>query len=934
MISAPASRVRPFRSLSWPLRKPPLPSRTALPRPSRSSLQTLEDRALLRKTDSGLFSCGADAAWLLSLPSSLCESPDSFRFIAPFAARVLASACGAGDPPSPGLHTLETEGTLSVSMLGSQALRFAETASLFTFLVSDVFPALRHYLSHPARLRSIALNPRTSLFRKLLTDAPAGASASLGSSLDLAEKSVRQVLSLLLRWMRAVPSSLRYTSENASLWQQAVAACGRTVTVASEYDVSTAEAHENGLDAVRPVHRVSLADTDEELLVRRLEDMKKQLDAELASRGEVLASLGGYRSMQVRLDCLSRCRRALEDAKARAAALTGEEENLTILKAERRIRLLQAAVARCEAELDPARVAGSVSVLSASAKAAGDAYAGTVFLQESCHLLEGILGENTENNAEPLSAGIPLFPEAGPLPDWKTRWKALQAACKDLSESSAADGNTAGPLPLLLSAGLRVCRGELSDVRFLSRGDLPSLPLLPDLVPDGPLLRLQDVLSLLPEPEEAADSAGELRGVLAMLVLRQYRRRASEEAALVSSCFTPAGSPLLRYWLSANNAEKVSILSLSSGGDLWPFALVLPGRAFLKARLTSAHAPAVPAFVTWFDRETLSFSDPCARLGEGDRKLLSACLDAYLAALPEGAPDLSAFLSAFRADLSRESEPYREDPFLKTRLRAVSALRVLPAYAGDLKESVCVYEHFLADDTLGLAFTGSDAFPADTCSEIPEEHLYSWRGTPFAREDSALLLAPSGAPGEDLALKRLEQECALLADYSDDYRDALLANADQMLSRFPSLLPEVRLLADAVVVDAGKPVGEREPVFTWPWDPASPSLATVLHECLGDSLPAAALSPFAAKLAVFPARGNDVIGDSLLSAMCVLPPLGNYDESSGIAPDAVLPPLSPAFGEALCSLPEGRTLLQPGLLAFERTMPQLCGGGDPPSLFP
>ena len=348
------------------------------------SLQAMEERKLLRSVDDAAERC-VEAAWILSMPSSMIESTDSFLFLAPFAARIIGKISGRNDPPSPGLHTVETEGLLSLSMLRENAGDFAEAMSLFVWLVSDILPAAQNYLSRPARLRSISVNLRTSVFRRVFSSQSSG--GNLEDTLRLIERTVKKLISLVLRYLRSVPSSLRLTPENAELWQKAVDACGRTVTVAAEYDLSSSEAHESGLDAVRPVHRVSMADTDEEQLIHRLEDIKAQLDNETKARNAVLSSLGGYRSIQVRMDCLNRCKKALNDAQAKAAAVSVSADRLAVLKLERRIRLLTAAVSRCESELTPESLSAAVSLPPQAGRPDKDPYLGTVFIPESCHIL-------------------------------------------------------------------------------------------------------------------------------------------------------------------------------------------------------------------------------------------------------------------------------------------------------------------------------------------------------------------------------------------------------------------------------------------------------------------------------------------------------------------------------------------------------------------
>ena len=128
---------------------------------------------------------------------------------------------------------------------------------------------------------------------------------------------------------------------------------------------------------------------------------------------------------------------------------------------------------------------------------------------------------------------------------------------------------------------------------------------------------------------ERTDPSADRRGLLAMLLLRQYRRRGTEEAALAVDPCSPEDSVFSRVYLSSRNADRAWIISLrrenTETGDAQklPFAVFLPGIGFEPAFRTAAHASLVPAFAIWFRRDTLSFEDPCPFLSEGDRAILT-----------------------------------------------------------------------------------------------------------------------------------------------------------------------------------------------------------------------------------------------------------------------------------------------------------------------
>ncbi len=872
-----------------------------------SSLGDIEARTLLRQSDNEPLH-GADAAWLLSLPSSMVKDPDSHQISSLAAARVLGRICSVEQLPAAGLHTREIDGTLSLASLRDEAPAFTAFLRASVWMISDLIPAIRTYLSAPARLRSIAMNPRTSMFRRLFSMAGRSNHDHLSGDLDLLESSLKAFLTKVLTFVRSVPAALRPSGQNASLWQQAVNTCGRYITVASEYDVSAAEARESGLDTVRPVHRDSMADTEEEQLVRKLQQMKQQLAEESNALEKCLSSLGGYRALQVRLDCYNRCNTALKDAREKAAASPESLDHLSRMKRVRRVRLLEAAVTRCREDLYPATVQTSLSRHPADDSASSpDPYAFCPLSPDGCRILESFLsgGGETPQHIFPVDS-------ASPDPDPKTRLKSLVSLCRDATPLR--------PVPFLFAQAFSVCAEELTSARFRSDGLMPDVPLLPDVIAETPLLRIRDILSRIPGQNAREQQTAELRGILAMLFLREYRRRESSEASLSCTCCQTGNSIVLDYWLSSRHTDKAYIISLEQNGISLPFAVILPGQEFSAARRTAAHAGYIPSFVTWYDREKDAFADPCHYLGDGDLLLLRKQLSLFLKAISSAETPLVSFLRDFLHDLSRDPEPFTADPHLKTRLQAVCGLRALAAYETSLTKEYCFYEHFLVSDELGSCITGQMDFPPDPCTEIPENAMYLYCGVPFAREDSRLLLADPFAADEDYTLSRLREECAVLSESSDDFRDALLNNLHDLLERNPGALPDFREAASALLEEASTPVDRREPVFVWPWDDKSPSIRTVLQESLGETLPADALNPFSDLLTLFPARGHDIIGDALLSSMCTVLPREDLSPESGtdITPDAVLPPLSPSFGRSLCLLLEGRTLLKPGLLQFER----------------
>ena len=885
----------------------------------RESVQAMEDQQLIARPDRET-SSPADACWLLSLPASLNQSEEAWRLVSVAAARVLGRICSSERAPAAGLHTLEVPGILTLQSLGEDAKPFAAFIHCAAWLLSDLFPALHTYVDRPGTLCSLAPNTRGGLFRRLFRSE--NGSVALPETLNSIERTLKAILSEVLSLIRFLPDPLRLPEVSEPVWQNAVAACGRTVTVASEYDVSVEEAEEAGVMKIKPVHRVSLADTDEEKQLRRLDEIAAQLKEETEARNQALGAMGGCYARPALQNCLAQCAGALASAEDKAARFSPEEKanHLTLAAQARRIRLLKAAVLRCRQDLDAPLSLPAPSGLSPEPSSLNPCASSLLPVATVEKLSALLLAEPL--GAEPLRKEMrtllpSLFLE-GQLSDVKTLLKELL--------STVSDAQAQDPLFALVRSALTVSREEIASLRFLSIGSLPSLPLLPDLYPDQPPLTVSALLSLIPG-DASAGSDGEKRGLLACLLLRQYRRRTSAEASLAFERLDADASPVLRAWLVAHQADHVHLVSLVKENESLPFALILPGRDLIPTRRTVAHAALLPAFAApWFDREASSFRDPCGLLCESDRTVMKEQLSRMLDALPESASSaFRAFLSAFLEDLSKEKDAPALPDRMELRLKAAFGLRLLPAFASSLVREVCFYEHFVAADEIASRLLDQSGFPASQCS-VPDDIVFCYKDVPFARENGKTLLEGIPLPAEDYILNLLAEECSTLSRSSDDYHDALVRELNLLLDRYPDACQEARDVVLKLLEKAAQPIRDTVTELTWPWDPHSPSVLTILTESLGQDLAAFALEPFSGRLALFPARGGEIIGDSLLSSMCVLPP-AEVPKKEGeppaeqpvIQPDAVLPPFNGDFALALCRLPEGRTLFRQGMLSFERS---------------
>lgn len=877
-----------------------------------SSLHALSEQNLISDPDKPGSAC-ADALWLFSLPRSLARTDDSFRILYAAASRQIARYFTVEKAAASGLHTVSLPGILTFQSLGDQAHAFATFLHSAAWLLSDLIPAFRSYCEHPAAFRSLSPNTRNGLFRRLIQSNPLSQDQS--DLIPVVERALRAVLSEILSVIRSLPDPLRLAEISDPIWQQIVEACGRTVTVASEYAVSRAEAEEGGFLGIKPVHRVSMADTFEEKADRRLEDIAAQLSEEEETRNRLFRSSGCWAALALR-DCRSRCSDALNRTREQLNSSDESSDRLSTAALARRIRLLEAAVSRCDSDLSDTGLLSSVSGDSSGTPDKMNPFSSQLLDAAAAAKLSVLVdpsGSASEPVRKDMMALMPSLLFGFSLSDTKALFRRLLTACQDTSSDDS--------FSLLVLSALQVSQVEISALRFISAGSVPPIPLLPDLYASTPLLTVSSLLQLLPDSSaRSSDSDAVKRGLLALLFLREYRRRLSDEASLYLDRYDDKASPVLHTWLSARNADCVWILSLGHEDLRLPFALILPGQDLLPARFTAAHASLIPVYAApWFDPDKVTLTDPCALLGYTDRSIL---LD-RLAAMAETAScsgSLSVFLKSFRADLEKAGGSTELPDRLDLRLQSAFGLRMLPAFRQTLIRKTCSYEHSLVSDDIAARLMNLPSFTPASCN-LPDDIVYYFRDIPFARESNRFLLDSIPLPAEKWILNLLDQENRTLSRTSDDYHDSLVRELSSLLERYPDALPEARQAVFDLLDRANAPVTETETELTWPWDPASPSVMTILSESLGDGLAEAAIRPFSECLALFPARGNEVIGDSLMSSMCVLSPVFTTadQEDTALPPsDAVLPPLSAGFCQALCRLPEGRTLIRQGFLSFER----------------
>ena len=902
-------------------------------RAARDALAALRDRNLVRASD-GRETDGADACWLLGLPASLTEGEESLKILDWAAARILGRIWTEAKRPAAGLHTREMPSILTLQSLDTEAKPAAAFLRGSFWCLSDLFPALRSWFEHPALIRSLAPATRGGLFRKLFRDAQEG--GRVPEEVNITERAMRALTLEILSLIRSLPPLLREAEKSDSLWDQAVRACGRTVTLGSEVDVRRREAEESGVDKVQPVHRVSMSDTEEEEMIRRLDQMASELKEAQAEREELFRQGGGWMAHAALEDCLAKCVTAEDNAREKLSRMPSEtpEERYALGMQARRSRLLEAAVSRCRQDLENLRI-GKTVWQKGSLRAAGP-FAGEILepaLAEQAFRMLTAEGEAALEAGKAVRDGIAGLIRGYAMNDAKTLLKNLLAVCRQ-PEGQA-------PLASLMAGVFSVCGVEVSGLRLQSAGKMPALPLLPDLNEKGSFFSLSSAPERILTEGEEEDQTARNRGLLALMILREYRRRETQEAELELLPLRPAQSSLIRIYLSSRGTETAWLCSLRQGeGEALrrqPLAVLIPGVGIEAARLKADKMDLMPSFALWADREELKFRDPCAYLSEGDRQILTEQITRLRAALKSPrSRELADFLSEWYQDIARASRRENDPERLKQRLRIACGLGRLPIWQKDLQRMNAFFEHSLPEDALCAALAGKDAFEAAAC-QPREEVTYVFRETPLARENARTLLEGTHAPQEELYLDSLNTECDILLHSSDDYHEALAAGLQDLLKRCPTAEPEAVETAEKLLQEAQEPITDQVTELKWPWDTMSASVLTILTECLGKELAPAALNAFSRRLALFPARGGEILGDAMMSGLCVLPrepaaapaqepeaehPGTEEAEDTGepaaeVRADAVLPPLSHEFARTLCRSARGQSLIQPGFLRFE-----------------
>lgn len=883
----------------------------------RDRLRTVSDQELVRPKNSRTTS-GADMAWLFGLPASCRVSvPDGSPVTVAFA-RVCARFFSSQDTPDSGYHTVSVPGILSWDALGDQAMNAVAFFRASVWLLTDLLPAVKSYLDKPSPLLSLAPSPKNALFRKLTQNTSKAAQSELKEQIATLTRVLSAILVRFCAFVRALPDCMRDPVAASELWTAMVNACGEAVTLGASYDVAHTMAVEAGLDKVMPVHRGSMADTEEERSQRRLNETASRLSNLENKRSELMTRAGGFRARQALEDCLHQCISARDAVEKQYKIIISrpDKDNESVLQAAARLRSLNAAVDRTRRDL---RQASSFAVLSAEPSPKASAVSpwsgqllDPVLAPELYHFLTE--PDRKDDAARKLRDELPRLISGYNGSDTKTLLRAVAAACIP---------DPVSPFSALLTAVRGVALTEAGTFRPVDseavKSAVPPIPLLPDLTFEGDPPADAPLRDRVLAPA-AEDPTGARRGLLAMLLLMQYRRRASDDPSVIRHTLRPQDGAAIAAWLEANISPFAEIISLQRGPDEFPMALILPGK---ELRVLSVPVPAVsliPSFVLWFDRGVRSFVDPCVYLSESGRTLLTEQLTRLRSLMkPADYPSMTDFLSAFHRDIMNRlgTRSTGKASRLSARLKAACGLPGLKFWP-DVCKTEIIYEKGLKEDLICACLSGLDHVPAPE-SPVSGEVLYTRNDIPFARESASSLFEPVGHPEEEETLDGLESECKILLRSSDTYHENLRKKLKALTEKYPDADASAASVAASLLSEADEPVHETVTEFAYPWaDPQSAAYRTILSEALSPLPIDGCEDPFSQKLAVIPRQGYNILGDTLVSGQCVLPLPFNGDATSEILTDAVLPPFSPAFASLLCENEKGRLLLTQDMLSFAR----------------
>lgn len=378
-------------------------------------------------------------------------------------------------------------------------------------------------------------------------------------------------------------------------------------------------------------------------------------------------------------------------------------------------------------------------------------------------------------------------------------------------------------------------------------------------------------------------------------------------AAALLLCLWDGVETTLRVWTLDENAspfaamvmaarparersDPLQLLILEKGECRKTLGLVSRRKGLRLAADLADLSELLPERVCWYDRKTKRFLDPTPLLSEQDAELVVRRL--HLMRLPD--PEVNAFVADLIREQGRESRSvakYEAEALdrLYQRVRVVTGKETFSALSVQ-EERYTLPER----EPLPACFLGDRPVGGGT----PEvQHVYLWKGVPFARTSATLGLRGTNHPQEDKALEAIVSELALLDEHSRRWQKDAVERIRAWLHEEEGKRTFSQAAAEGLRNRLEQlEEASREPqgivALTWPWPEDSDAVRFLLRENLGDAL-AFAGSPFPDVLTKLEGA-VDALGDTALRMSC------------RVGADAYLAPLSPQLAACLSSAPEGQ----------------------------
>ena len=301
-------------------------------------------------------------------------------------------------------------------------------------------------------------------------------------------------------------------------------------------------------------------------------------------------------------------------------------------------------------------------------------------------------------------------------------------------------------------------------------------------IPDVLAIEHETQWMLAHPAQGTAKRLGAWRGLLATLLLWDSWEKDRSWPVLTLENFSETEDAFIqtvRGALTASRrAEGLKLFALHAPGstEKHPLALVSRETIISPAADIGDLSGILPPAVRWYAPAQGGFFDPCEQLPATERARLAAQLR-LLTRLCVGT-GAAAAIQRFLSDLREEHRQARhaleaEEPTalhqLECRIKAVYALRHEADFAGFTCREEQLPTAELAENPLVRCFLKKDAELSEQAAP-DTQRLWCWQGVPIAVEDGELLLAPTGHPREQEALRNLRENLYLLENSSPAFR--------------------------------------------------------------------------------------------------------------------------------------------------------------------